>query len=326
MDHLRWGILGASSFARRSMGPAIHAARHGALVAVATRDPAKAEPFAALAPGLRVHGDYDALLSDDGVDAIYVPLPNDMHVPWALRALAAGKHVLVEKPLALRADEIDPLIAERDRTGLVCAEAFMIAHHPQWHRVRTLLAEGAIGRLRHVDGLFAYNNAADPGNIRNQGARGGGALPDVGVYTIGATRLATGAEPEAITSAIVDWEEGCDVVTRIGARLPGFTAHWVNGMRLARSQAMTFLGEAGTIRLATPFTPPAAGEARLELRTADGLRVESWPSVDQYVLQVEAFGAAVRGEAPIPWRLEDARGTQRVVDMAYDAAGGRPAA
>lgn len=325
-DPIRWGALGASDFARRLMGPAIHAARGHVLAAVASRTPAKADGFAAFAPGLRVHDDYDALLADEGIDVVYIPLPHTLHVEWAIRALEAGKPVLVEKPVAMHADDIAPLIAARDRTGLTCVEAYMIVHHPQWHRLRTLLDDGAIGRLRHVDGVFTYDNSADPGNIRNRADTGGGALPDIGVYSIGSTRWATGREPVEITHADIDWEDGCDVLTRVSARFDGFTAHWVNSMRLLPEQFVLFHGETGLIRLTAPFNAGKFGEARLELRDRSGItRIETWPDVNQYVLQVEAFGAALRGEAPFPWTLEDARGTQTAIDMAYAAAGGRPA-
>ncbi|UWQ22699.1 Gfo/Idh/MocA family protein [Jannaschia sp. W003] len=329
-DQLRWGILGASKFALDKMGPAIHAARGSRIAALATRDPAKAAPFRAFAGDIAVHGDYDALLADPGVDAVYIPLPHTMHVAWAIRALEAGKHVLVEKPVAMHADEIAPLIEARDRTGLQCAEGYMIVHHPQWQRVRALLAEGAVGRLRHVEAVFTYDNSGDSGNIRNAAATGGGALPDIGVYTYGSTRWATGAEPEEITSAVFDWEAGCDVLARVGARFDtpegGFTAHWVNAMRLWHEQFILFHGERGLLRLDAPYNAGVFGEARLEIRDGRGTRIERWPRPNQYVLQVEAFAAAVRGEAPFPWTLEDARGTQRVIDMAYAAGGGRPAA
>ncbi|WP_220748445.1 MULTISPECIES: Gfo/Idh/MocA family protein [Jannaschia] len=325
-DPIRWGVLGASNFARKDMAPAIHAARGHVLAALATRSPQKAEPFAAIAPGLRVHVDYDALLADPEIDAVYVPLPHTMHVDWGIKALEAGKHVLVEKPVAMSEAEIAPLIAARDRTGLQAAEAYMIVHHPQWALVRDLLSDGAIGRLRHVEGVFTYDNSADPGNIRNAAAMGGGALPDIGVYTYGCTRWATGAEPDAITHADIEWENGCDVLARVSARFPGFTAHWVNSMRLLPEQFMLFHGEAGLIRLATPFNAARFGEASVDWRGRDGItHRRSWPGLDQYVLQVEAFGAAIRGEAPFPWTLENAAGTQRVIDMAYAAAGGRPA-
>ncbi|MGB3409363.1 MAG: Gfo/Idh/MocA family oxidoreductase [Jannaschia sp.] len=322
---IRWGVLGASDFARRSMAPAIHAASGHVLAALATRSPDKAAPFAAFAPGLRVHDSYDALLADPEIDAVYVPLPHTMHVEWGIRALEAGKHVLVEKPVAMAEAEIAPLIAARDRTGLQAAEAYMIVHHPQWRFVRGLLADGTIGQLRHVEGVFTYDNSSDPGNIRNVAATGGGALPDIGVYTYGCTRWATGAEPEAITHADIDWEERCDVLARVSARFPGFTAHWVNSMRLMPEQFMLFHGDAGLIRLTTPFNAAKFGEATVEWRGRDFVtHRRTWPGLDQYVRQVEAFGAAIRGETAFAWTLEDAAGTQRVIDMAYAAAGGRP--
>jgi predicted dehydrogenase len=187
---VRWGILGASGFARAEMAPAIHLAEGGLLAALATRDPARAAPFVACYPGLRIHESYDALLADPDIDAVYVPLPNDMHAPWTLRAAAAGKHVLCEKPIALRADDIDRLIAARDASGKLIAEGFMVVHHPQWARVRAMLADGAVGDLRRVDGAFTFYND-DRGNIRNIAERGGGALYDIGVYPTVTTRFAT---------------------------------------------------------------------------------------------------------------------------------------
>lgn len=321
-DPVGWGILGASNFALREMAPALHLARGSRLAALATRTPAKAAPFRERFPDLAVHEGYDALLGDPAVEAVYIPLPHTLHVEWALRALAAGKHVLVEKPVALRAAEIDPLIAARDDSGLVCAEAYMIVHHPQWQFARKLLRDGAIGRLRHVEGVFTYDNSGDPGNIRNSAATGGGALPDIGVYTYGATRWATGSDPESITHADIEWENGCDTLARVSARFPSFTAHWVNSMRLLPEQFMLFHGEAGLIRLSAPFNAARFGEARVEWRGRDGVgHLRSWPGVDQYVLQVESFVAAVRGGAAFPWTLEDARGTQAVIDAAYAKAG-----
>lgn len=323
---IRWGVLGASDFARRHMAPAIHAASGHVLAALATRTPDKAAPFADLALGLRVYDSYDALLTDPEIDAVYVPLPHTMHVEWGIKALEAGKHVLVEKPVAMAEADIAPLIAARDATGLQAAEAYMIVHHPQWHFVRELLADDTVGTLRHVEGVFTYDNSSDPGNIRNAAETGGGALPDIGVYTYGCTRWATGAEPEAITHADIDWEDGCDVLARVSARFPGFTAHWVNSMRLLPEQFMLFHGDAGLIRLHTPFNAASFGEAVVEWRGRDAItHRRSWPGLNQYVTQVEAFGAAIRGEAAFPWTLEDAAGTQRVIDMAYAAAGGRPA-
>jgi predicted dehydrogenase len=169
MSNVRWGILGAAKFAREFMGPALTLAPGGHVAALATSDAAKAEPFRTFAPGLRVHGSYEALLADPEIDAVYIPLPNGLHVEWALKAMAAGKHVLCEKPMAMQSSDFDQLISARDAAGVLAAEAFMIVFHPQWQRARQLLAEGAIGRLWRIDGAFSFNNR-DAGNIRNQAA------------------------------------------------------------------------------------------------------------------------------------------------------------
>mgnify|MGYP003671116519 FL=1 len=315
---IRWGILGASKFAREQMGPAIHGARGAQLAALATSSPDKAQGFAAYVPDLRVHDSYDALLADPDIDAVYIPLPNQLHVEWSKRALNAGKHVLCEKPIAMQASDIDDLIALRDKTGLHIAEAYMIVHHPQWQRTRELVQTGAIGTLMHVEGTFAYNNAADPENVRQKPELGGGGIPDIGVYTYGATRYVTGQEPLAITHADLTFENGVDVVARVAARFDGFSAHWVNSMRMHPIQDMAFIGDQGIVKLTAPFNPQVFGEARVELHQ-DGLavRVERFPRDNHYINQVEAFCETVRSGAPYAWPLEQARGTQAVIDAVF---------
>lgn len=310
---IRWGVLGASKFAREQMAPAIHAAENAVLAGLATSDTAKAAPFQALAPGLKVINDYEALLADPEIDAIYIPLPNSLHVPWTLKAVAAGKHVLCEKPIAMTEAEYDQLIAARDASGLMVAEAYMITHHPQWARARDLLSEGAIGRLRHVEGVFSYFKKGD-GNIRLKAELGGGGLADIGVYPFGATRFVSGAEPESVTAQI-DWENGVDTFALVTANFPGFTFSGTVSMRMALRQGMVFHGEAGVMRLPAPFNPPGYGEARIVLDTASGCRVERFTEARQYVTQVEAFGRSIVEGAPYASPLEFSRGTQRMIDM-----------
>jgi predicted dehydrogenase len=324
METVRWGILGAAKFAREHMAPAIHAARGAQLVALATSDPARAAPFRALAPDLRVLPDYDALLADPGVDAVYIPLPNHLHVEWTLKALTAGKHVLTEKPLALRAEEFDAVIAARDRTGLLAAEAYMIVHHPQWRRVRALIADGAVGRLTHVDGAFTYDNRADPGNIRNRPETGGGGIRDIGVYPYGSTRFVTGAEPVELDARLIR-ENGVDTWAQVTGTFAGgghaFTYCAMTSMRLFPRQEMVFHGEAGLIRLTCPFNANVFGEARVELhRPGLSVTTERFPGVNHYVLQVEAFGRALRTGEAYACPLEFSRGTQDMIDRVFDAA------
>ena len=319
---VRWAILGAAKFAREHMGPAIHLARGAELSAIATRNATKAAPFQEFHPGIRVIDSYDAALADPDIDAIYIPLPNTMHAQWSMKVMDAGKHVLCEKPMTMQADEFDALIAKRDVTGLIAAEAYMIVHHPQWQRVKTLLADGAIGRLVHVDGAFSFDNSADTDNIRNQAALGGGGLRDIGVYTMGSVRFATGAEPEAV-DARIEWQDGFDTFAHVTAQFPGFTYSAFTSTRMHPRQEMTFHGENGVIRLTTPFNAAVFGQAEVHLHRGLSVEVERFPSVKQYVNQVEAFCNSVTTGADYPCPLEFSQGTQAMMDRAFVAGGAR---
>ncbi|MCH2076972.1 MAG: Gfo/Idh/MocA family oxidoreductase [Rhodobacteraceae bacterium] len=318
MTHLRWGILGAAKFAREHMGPAIHSARSAALVAVASRDASKVVPFQEMAPGCRAVSSYDDLLADDEIDAVYIPLPNHLHVPWALKALEAGKHVLVEKPATLRAAEFDDLTTARDASGKLCAEAYMIVHHPQWQRVKHLVADGAVGQLKHIRGAFSFDNSADTKNIRNTAGMGGGALRDIGVYIFGSARFVTGQEPE-VTGALLRMEQDFDTFADVDAAFPnGVTYSAYVSTRLHPTQSMEFHGTEGLIRLTAPFNPNVFDGARIEIHQPGlGLRVERFPAANHYVNQVEAFVAATRGEA-YPCPLEFSRGTQVMIDRVLE--------
>ncbi len=322
-EALRWGILGAAKIAETAVAPAIHMAEGAVLAAVATSgSSARLPALLARYPGLRVVQGYAALLADPGIDAVYIPLPNHLHVEWTEKCLAAGKHVLCEKPIAMRADEVDRLIAARDASGRLAAEAFMVVHHPQWPRVREMLAEGAIGRLVHVEGSFTYDNSADPGNIRNRPETGGGALRDIGVYPAITARFATGAEPERLR-ADIRWENGVDAFARVWADFPCFTMDFYVSMRMAQRQEMLFHGTEGWLRLPAAFSAGVYGVPQIELRRKDGTRViESFPHVDQYRLMIEAFGRAARSGAPFACPLEFSKGNQAMIDAIFASAAG----
>lgn len=321
---LNWGILGAASFARKMMGPAIHAAGNARLVSLATSKAQKGIEFKRFCPDLKVHDSYDALLSDPTVDAVYIPLPNHLHVEWAVKAAQAGKHVLVEKPVALKADQIDDLIALRDQTGLLIAEAYMIVHHPQWVRARELIQSGAIGKVDHAEAVFTYDNRADVNNVRNKPHMGGGGIRDIGVYTYSSLRFAMGAEPTDI-AARIKTENGVDTWAQVVGEMEGslgrFTFSAMTSMRLPPRQEVILQGETGQIRLSAPFNPGRFGQAELELRRPNNTRtVETWPSENQYILQVENFGRTAREGADYPCPLEFSRGTQAMIDRVFDVA------
>jgi len=324
MKPVRWGILGAANFAQNHLGPAIHAAKGADLAALATSHPEKAAGFQAFAPQLRVHDSYDALLADPEIDAVYVPLPNHLHVEWSLKALAAGKHVLCEKPMTLKAAEFDQLIAARDQSGKLAAEAYMIVHHPQFIRARELVQSGAIGKLVHVDATFSFFNE-DATNIRNRPEAGGGGLRDIGVYTFGAARFVTGQEPDAIPYAKLRLDNEVDVFAQVSAEFPDFTYAATVSMRMFPRQGITFHGEKGVLTLTCPFNANVFDVAELTLEN-DGLSVttERWPAVNQYINQVENFCHSVQSGAEYACPLEFSRGTQHMMDMVF-AAGGQPA-
>ena len=318
MSPIRWGILGASKFAREFLGPAIHAAPGGEFVALATRDVSRAGPFSDFCPGLRVFESYEKLLEDPDIDAVYIPLPNSMHVEWSIRAAEAGKHVLCEKPVAMRESEFDDLIAARDRTGKLIAEAYMIVFHPQWQRVKSLILEGAIGKLVHVYGAFSFDNREDRDNIRNRAETGGGALRDIGVYIFGSTRFVTGQEPDEVTARI-RYENGVDVFSDVQAQFPGFTYSAYVSTRLHPHQEMVFHGEKGVIRVMTPFNAQVFGDAQVELARGLSRTVDRFSQARQYELQVTAFNHSATGGSDYPCPLEFSRGTQRMIDMAFAA-------
>ncbi len=322
MAPVRWGILGAAKFAQEHMARAIHAAEGAEFAALATSSAEKAAPFQAFAPAITVHESYDALLADSSIDAVYIPLPNHMHVEWTLKALDAGKHVLCEKPITLHASEFDQLIAARDRTGLLAAEAYMIVHHPQFEAARKLIDEGDIGELRHVDVVFSFNNELDAGNIRNKPDTGGGGLRDIGVYAFGSARFVTGAEPTEITHADLTLENGVDVIARVGARFPGFSYGALVSMRLYNRQHICFHGSSGSLTLTCPYNSNVFDQAELVLEQPGGVRnVQRWTGVNQYVLQVEAFCRAVRDGSDYACPLEFSRGTQDMMDQVFVKGG-----
>lgn len=315
MNTVRWGVMGAAKIARTQLCPAIHVAAGGTLTALASRSAEKVDPFTRQYPGLKIHTGYEALLADPDIDAIYIPLPNDMHVDMTLACLAAGKHVLCEKPIAMAAGQIDGLIAQREKTGLLAAEAFMVVHHPQWARVRKILQSGEIGALSHVSGVFTYNNADKPTNFRNHSSQGGGGLPDIGVYPVVTTRFATGAEPTDIR-ANIDWLDGVDLSAHVMATFPGFTMDFYCSMRMGLRQEMLFHGTNGWIRVLAPFNPDSYADGQLEIRLKDGSsRIERYGETNQYQLMIEAFNRSVTLGEPFACTLEFSRENQAMIDQ-----------
>ena len=319
---LRWGILSTAKIARDWVVPGILDADNSVLAAVASRDLGRAQAMAARFGAPHAFGSYEAMLASPEIDAVYIPLPTSQHVEWTIKAADAGKHVLCEKPIALRAGAIEALIAARDRNRVLVAEAFMVVYAPVWLKVRQLLASGALGRLRQVQGAFSYF-LMDPANMRNQVGLGGGALPDIGVYPTVTTRFATGREPLRVQASIErDPVFGTDIHSNVRADFGEFELGFYLSTQLADRQVMVFHGDQGYIEVKSPFNAGGFGAEEVELTTQDhaGSQIFRFQDSRQYRREIEAFARAVKGEGADIFTLESSFRNQRVIDAVYRAA------
>ncbi|HBF30002.1 Gfo/Idh/MocA family oxidoreductase [Rhizobium sp.] len=319
---LRFGILSTAKIGRELVVPAIQDADNAVVTAIASRDLTKARTLADRFSVPHAFGSYEEMLASDLIDAVYIPLPTAQHVEWTIKAADAGKHVLCEKPISLKADEIDSLIAARDRNKVLVSEAFMVTYTPVWQKVRELLREGAIGRLRHVQGAFTYFNR-DPGNMRNIPALGGGALPDIGVYPTITTRFATGQEPvrvQAVTER--DAEFGTDIYSSVKADFGSFDMSFYIATQMASRQIMVFHGEEGFIEVKSPFNADRWGAEEVELsnQSHGQSQIFRFPDSRQYRREIEAFAKAAAGEAVEVVTLENSKANQRFIDAIYRAS------
>ncbi|SEB24123.1 Gfo/Idh/MocA family protein [Paraburkholderia sartisoli] len=317
-EKIRWGVLGAAKIADNFVVPAIQRSSSGRVTTVASRDRDRAQAFATRHGIDHVLTGYDEVIESRDVDAIYIPLPTASHVEWCRKALLGGKHVLCEKPVAMNAGEVLELIALRDKTGLVCGEAFMVAHHPQWAFVRDSLAQGLIGDLTLIEGSFTYFND-DPNALKNNLSLGGGGVRDIGVYPVVTTRLATGREPVRVDAEVLlDLRFGTDRFARCTAEFTGFSMTFYCGTQMARRQHMIFHGTKGWLSVDAPFNPGVYGPAQVRHRSDETgqTRAIEFGDVDQYQLMVEDFARTVlREKADLVFTLENSLGNQRVIDQ-----------
>jgi predicted dehydrogenase len=325
---LRFGILGASRFALRRMLPAMRAVAGVEVVAIASRDGAKAAATARAHGIPRSHASYEALVADPGIDAVYNPLPNHLHVPWSERAAAAGKHVLCEKPIATSAAEALRLVAARDRAVVIC-EAAMVRLQPRWHAARELVRAGRIGDLRGFIGTFGYSLPART-DIRYEATMGGGVLYDTGFYPVTMSRFCFEAEPGAVLARSTrSGPDGVDVLTSAVLEFPRGQATLTCGMELGQMQRALLLGSVGHLDIPVAWTPAADRPSELTLETSPSLEHPNaqrltFDAVDQYALLVGAFARAATGGGPAPVPLEDSVKNMAVLEaLARSSKSGR---
>ena len=316
LKKISWGVLGAAKIAREQFIPAINLSKNGYLSAIASRSKERAFEVAAPYTGIECYDNYADLINNPNIDAVYIPLANRDHIKWTLQAIQAGKHVLCEKPIALKAADIDQLILERDRRNLVVAEAFMVTQHSQWLRTRDILESGELGALRKIQGSFSYFNN-DLNNIRNQLEMGGGGLLDIGVYPVVTSRFVTQQEPNFV-QAKIKWINNVDTEASVWMDFDDFSADFYISMRMSDRQEMVFHCEKGWLRVTSPFNAGLYGEDRLEIRDQQGnYRVERFPGVNQYVEQAENFNNAILTQTPYSFSLEQSKLNQQVIDAIY---------
>jgi len=314
---IRWGILSTA----RIGGAVIEGARDSEaaeIVAVGSRSDASAQAFAEAHGIPRAHGSYEALLADPEVDAVYVPLPNGMHVDWSVKALQAGKHVLCEKPMDRRPARVEQAFDVAEAAGLVLSEAFMWRHNPQTTRLRALLDEGVIGNPRLVRASFSFPLAATV-DVRLDAALDGGALMDVGCYCVSGARLAAGAEPQSVSAEAVTGPSGVDLRLTGLLRFDGDVLATIDcGFDMAGRGELEVVGSDGRIVLADPWHARAP-RLVLERAGADAEVIDIEP-VNSYRMELEDMAAAIAGERPPLLGRDDALGQARAIEALYRSA------
>ncbi len=318
---LRFGILSTAKIGYEHVVPAILASSNAVITAIASRDLKRARKFAAGFGIPRAFGSYEEMLASDEIDAVYIPLPTSQHVDWSVKAAAAGKHVLCEKPISLKANEINKIIKARDKYGVLVSEAFMVTYHPQWIKVRELLRKGAIGQLKHVDASFTYFNV-DPKNMRNRPELGGGVIPDIGVYPTVTTRFATQQEPVKLQAKVeYDPTFKTDFYASVRAEFDSFELTFYLSTQLSNRQTMVFHGDKGFIELTAPYNSNLyeGDEVRVHNGNHSETKVFRYTGVDQYQHQIEAFARAVAGKKQTVFTLEESVLNQKVIDAIYKA-------
>jgi predicted dehydrogenase len=321
MEKVRWGVLSTARIGTGKVIPAMQRGKSCQVDAIASRDPVKAESAAAALNIPKVYGSYEDLLADPEIDAVYNPLPNHLHVPWSIRALQAGKHVLCEKPIGVSSAEAQTLVDEAKRhPRLKVMEAFMYRFHPQWGLARQLVGEGKIGLLRTIHSVFSYSNL-DPNNIRNMADLGGGGLMDIGCYNISLSRFVFGTEPQRVCG-LVEFDPKFRT-DRLASAVLDFgtgTATFTCGTQLAPYQRVNIFGTEGRIEIEIPFNTPPDRPTKMWLQRGAKTEEIVLDPCDQYTLQGDAFSQSILSDTPVSTPIEDAAANMKAIEAILESA------
>jgi len=328
MSTLRWGILSTADIARKKVIPGLLKADRCEVVAIASRDAAQARRVADSLGIPTAHGSYEALLADPGVDAVYIPLPNHLHAEWTIAAARAGKHVLCEKPLALTATDAERMVEVCSTEGVRLMEAFMYRHHPSWVALTEIVASGRIGRLRAIQSWFSYYND-DPTNIRNKLEAGGGALFDIGCYSVNLSRMLFGGEPTGVRASVLrDPATGVDTLTSAILEFEDGVATFTCSTRVETDQRVHVYGSDGRVSIGIPFNIPPDRPTQVYVTAggdppvAPATETLTFETADPYTVEAERFAAAILDDLPTPTPPEDAVANLRVIERIFAARNG----
>lgn len=321
MSKVRWGILSTAKIGTEKVIPAMQRGAYSQVDAIASRSPESAQAAADQLGIAKAYGSYEELLADPLIDAIYNPLPNHLHVEWSIKALEAGKHVLCEKPIGLNSAEGEQLLqAARKVPHLKVMEAFMYRHHPQWQLARRLVDEGKIGDLRTIQSFFSYFNR-DPQNIRNQAGIGGGALMDIGCYSISLSRFIFNREPQRVFG-VVEFDPQFEV-DRMTSGVLDFgtgTSTFTCSTQLVPYQRVNIYGVDGRIEIEIPFNAPPDKPCRIWHQRGENTQEITLEICDQYTTQGDLFSQAVLDDTAVPTPLEDAIANMKVIEALFASA------
>ncbi|UCH25614.1 MAG: Gfo/Idh/MocA family oxidoreductase [Trueperaceae bacterium] len=322
MSKVRWGVLSTADIGLTKVLPAMQRGQYCDLVAISSRSLEKAQRAAQMLGIPKAYGSYEEMLEDPEIDAVYNPLPNHLHVPWSLKAIEAGKHVLCEKPIGLSAAEGQTLIdAAKAHPELKVMEAFMYRHHPQWRRAKKLVEDGAIGELRTINSFFSYMNV-DPDNVRNMADIGGGGLMDIGCYNISLSRFIFGAEPERVIG-IVEYDPTFKT-DRLASGILDFgrgTSTFTCSTQLSPYQRVNIYGTEGRVEIEIPFNAPPDRPCRMWHQRGDEIEEILLDTTDQYTVQGDLFSEAILQDSEVPTPIEDSVANMKVIEAIVHSAG-----
>ena len=321
MKKVRWGVLSTAKIGLEKVIPAMQIGEYSEVVSIASQSLLRGKAAAKQLGIPQAYGSYEELLTDDKIDAVYIPLPNHLHVPWTKKVLEAGKHVLCEKPIGLKTAEAEDLLAaSKKHPHLKVMEAFMYRHHPQWQKTQQLVNEGKIGDLRTIHSFFSYYNA-DPGNIRNKAEIGGGGLMDIGCYCISLARFIFGCEPQRVLGKMeydpeFKTDRLCSGLLEFGEHSSTFTC----STQLFPYQRVIIFGTRGRIEIEVPFNTPPDQPSRIWHQQDDKLEDIVFELCNQYTIQGDLFSQAVLNKTEVPTPLEDSVNNMRILDAVINSA------